>query len=130
MIAIDLPWPPSANRLWRVGRRRRKGGKPLVYPAPAYAEWQRQAALEWLPQRPKFFAMMAGPFKAKLVLCPPPSLRNRKWDRDNRAKACLDFAQKNQIIKDDSLCQEITIRSGTEEEAPMGARLFLEPVKI
>lgn len=107
---------------------RRGRGKPIVYPNPAYVRWQNQAALEWLLQKPRRFKTLEIPLKATLVLCPPPRLRRRRFDVDNRLKATFDFLQKSLILKNDCQIVECTVRKGTEEEAPSGARIILERV--
>jgi Holliday junction resolvase RusA-like endonuclease len=45
-VAINLPTPPSVNRIWRVGT----GGR--VYIDPAYNAWKRAAGWELAAQRP------------------------------------------------------------------------------
>lgn len=126
-LAIDLPWPPSANRIWR-SRRNKKSGKLSVYRSPNYTRWQKQAGLEWMVQKPKGFQILGGKFRAWIVLCPPPNLWGRKWDKDNRVKALFDILQSLSIIQDDSLCHQHEVRLGEPAEAPMGARIILRPL--
>lgn len=101
----------------------------MVYPNPTYIRWQKQAALEWLTQKPRGFKTLDKPFTATLVLCPPRNLWRKRWDRTNRTKATMDFCWKAGVVKDDSLCVSHTVRSGEPKEAPTGARLIIVPVK-
>lgn len=125
MIRIELPFPPSQNRIWVGGRGRKKAGPWRIYRNPSYVEWLKQADLQWLSQKPRGpFKTIDGPFKVHLKLSRPD---RRVRDIDNYHKVVMDWAQRAGIIKND--CNSVETRSGwvTDEEAPMGAVLLITP---
>lgn len=125
MIRVELPFPVSMNRVWRVGRHKRSG-KRIVYRSPQYQKWIKEADSQWLIQKPRgSFKTIDGSFNARVMLSRPDK---RSRDCDNLAKGVLDFAQRVGIIKNDNNALEI--RSGwvTSEEAPMGCVLIISPV--
>jgi Holliday junction resolvase RusA-like endonuclease len=112
-IVIDLPFPPSGNRIWRV----RKAGKNLVSISPEYANWRRQADLLTISMGScKRVKRIAGPFEAGIVL------QRRRGDLDNRIKGVLDWAQSRLLIADDKFCEKLTVEWG---DAPHGCRLTM-----
>lgn len=74
---------------------------------------------------PGKFPTLDQPFSYDLILSRPDK---RRRDHRNYEKAILDWVQQAGIIKDDALAVDSRIRWGTEEEAPMGARLILKPI--
>jgi Holliday junction resolvase RusA-like endonuclease len=122
-IAVDFPFPPSINTVWRGTIRR---GRLAIHRSDTYKKWQKQFGLEWMAQKPRGFKTIDGPFRATIIICPPTK---RKLDLENRIKACLDAAQLFGIIKDDANCKRHTAWFGDPEEAPSGARLIIEPIK-
>lgn len=125
-VRIDLPFPPSQNRIWVGGRGRNKAGPWRIYRSKQYLTWMKVADGEWLAQKPKgAFKTIEGPFKAQLKLSRPDK---RRRDSDNYHKVVMDWAQRVGIIKDD--CNSLETRVGwvTDEEAPMGAVLIITPV--
>lgn len=97
MVAVNLPWPPSVNRLWRY-----KGKQ--VYRDPKYVAWIREAG--WVIKSQKL-KKISGPFRAEIVLTPPDK---RKRDLDNIIKATLDLFQTMEIIENDQLCHHLIVR--------------------
>ena len=95
MIAVALPLPPSANRLWRVAR----SGKPYI--APAYAAWKREAG--WMLAAAKVGAVQ-GPFDVEIGI----SARER-GDADNRVKATLDLLRDMRVTDDDKHARKVTV---------------------
>lgn len=75
-------------------------------------------------ERPKGFVTLNQPFKAHIIAMPPDS---RHRDLDNLIKVILDFAQGAGIVTNDKLCTDLRIRWGAVDEAPLGARLILDP---
>jgi Holliday junction resolvase RusA-like endonuclease len=114
MITIDVPYPPSANRLWRSARGR-------VYKDPKYTEWLRQFGLQWLIQKPIGFQMMTGSYQAEMIFAPT----RRSGDLDNRQKAMGDAAQLYGLVSDDKNCKKIISWFGSSNDAPLGARLII-----
>lgn len=119
---MDLPFPPSVNRIWRS---QKVTGKNNVYLSAEYRSWMRQANSAVLVNGTwrKRVAMPAE-FKALILL----DRAQRAGDVDNRIKAVLDWAQRSEIIVDDRLCDEVTARWVVTGEAPHGCRLVLRSV--
>jgi crossover junction endodeoxyribonuclease RusA len=95
-ITIDLPAPPSVNRLWRttssVGVRR----------SAEYLTWIKQAGLLLLTQKPKLSPRaISGPYSLIVRLKP------RNADLDNFIKAVSDLLQTHGLIENDRLCRKI-----------------------
>lgn len=96
-VRLELPIPPSANRLWRsIGRR--------VIISPEYAAWKRRAGVELMAARP---AQIPGHYALALVL--PKKMRG---DIDNRVKPVSDLMQAHGVITNDNLCNLIVISRG------------------
>lgn len=126
-IAVDLPLPPSVNRIWRATR----AGKHKVSRSPQYRAWINQAdklalalaALRGIKMiRGRFAAIITLPLDQRLIANPdadPP------FDIDNRSKGVLDWAQSRGLIANDRRCMTLTIRWGKTSEAPYGCRLML-----
>lgn len=114
-ITVDLPWPPSANKIWRSGNRR-------VYRSQKYNSWFKEAFYVFKESRPK---KIDGIFSAEIILYPPD---DRHSDIDNRIKVLLDLAQKVGVIENDRFCRGLNVVHGGKE-APSGrARLILRSV--
>jgi crossover junction endodeoxyribonuclease RusA len=109
-IVLDLPAPPSVNRLWRSGRKR-------VFRSKAYVDWLRAADAAVMASRRFPKKKIEGPFAAHVTLS-----RKVRGDLDNRVKGLLDFLQSREIIKNDSNCKRLTVERG---EAEAGCRLTL-----
>lgn len=115
-MIIDLPRPPSTNRIWRS--RTGHKGKPQYYLDHRYAKWKRACdnlcmAAGWHKTPVK------GHYTATITL----DETRRRGDADNRTKPVLDWLRQAGITDDDSLCDQVTARWGY---APQGARIELE----
>lgn len=89
MTVIDLPFPPSINRLYRA-----VGGRSIL--SEPYRKWKAEAGLTLLSQRPK---RVPGQVSVTVKLCPPDK---RRRDADNAGtKAVLDLLVSHQIIEGD-----------------------------
>jgi crossover junction endodeoxyribonuclease RusA len=96
MIIMDLPYPPSANTYWRVGR-----GHHYISPnGLAFRAAVCTAAKLYGLQAPD------GRLLLSVKLYPPDK---RKRDVDNICKALLDSLTHAEIIKDDSLIDKLII---------------------
>lgn len=119
---MDLPFPPSVNRIWRQG----KNGRNNVYLSAEYRAWIRQANMAvvvngtWRKR-----VKMPGLFRALIQL----DTGQRAGDVDNRIKAVLDWAQRSELIVDDKLCEEVTAKWVPSADAPRGCRLILRGAK-
>ena len=109
---IDLPRPPSVNRIWRNHHR-----------SAGYMAWIEQAdALIMAHGGLRGREMIRGHFTA-LIEIKPTSIR---CDLDNRIKAVLDYAQRIALISNDQNCMEITAK--WSEEAIAGCRLTIRSI--
>ena len=88
MTSISLPFPPSANRLWRV-----VGGRAIC--SKSYRDWIATAGAELMGQRPR---KHQGPVAVSIRVGMPDG---RKRDLDNLQKACLDLLRRHGVIEDD-----------------------------
>jgi Holliday junction resolvase RusA-like endonuclease len=109
---IDLPRPPSVNRIWHNNHR-----------SLAYKSWIEQAdnyIMSHGGMRGR--QPIKGHFTA-LIEIKPHTLR---FDLDNRIKAVLDYAQRIGLVSNDQNCMELTAR--WSEEATIGCRLTLRSI--
>lgn len=102
-FVLDLPYPPSINRIWRSNPRATTGKQ--VYIAPAYKAWKDEANGVLMQKRGWIVRRIKGSFSIDLALCPPKG--HPRGDLDNRIKAVLDFLQASTIIENDKHCQLI-----------------------
>lgn len=103
-IELTLPYPPSANRLWRGSGRR-------VYLSPEYKEWKEAACYEVMMRR---VGEVCGRY-ALVVEATRPDKRKR--DCDNLLKPINDLLQFSGIVDDDSMC--VDVRSHWLGEEPL-----------
>lgn len=97
-ITIKLPWPPSANSLWRTA----PGGHG-IYLSREYKSYLNNATCEYLAQgRPR---IEATPVQLGMKLFPPT---RRPYDVDNRIKPTLDALTKIGFWLDDRIVRKIT----------------------
>jgi len=96
-VTIDLPFPPSVNRLWRST----KSGKH--YRSPRYQTWFQAAGIEINRQRP---GKVLGQFSVLLQLGRPD---RRGRDLDNLMKPVLDILEHYGVIENDNLAQHVAI---------------------
>lgn len=112
MKPLDLPYPPSTNRIWR------RAGTRIIRSAK-YEAWKRAANGLAMAQKP--LPHVAGAFAATIVLS--TACRRSNADADNRVKAVLDWLQSVGCIENDSKAERVTVQWG---EAPEGCRVTLE----
>jgi Holliday junction resolvase RusA-like endonuclease len=118
IIAVDLPVPPSTNKLWRQG-----GGDTYgrVHLSKAYKTWKHTADMQVMADGGlRGFKTIKGEFEVRIVL---DRDQNARGDLDNRIKALLDWAQSREIIANDKHCQRIIAEYG---EAHQGCRLIVK----
>lgn len=98
-IEFSIPYPPSANRIWRQGQGR-------VHKSKEYQDWLALAAWEIRAQLgPK--KVITEPFKLTIRVNRPD---RRKRDLDNLLKPILDLLGHYGLIENDSLCHWIDAR--------------------
>jgi Holliday junction resolvase RusA-like endonuclease len=121
-IVIDLPFPPSVNRIWR-GVRRDNGRSVML--SPEYRKWKDEAdALAMLRRACRDGNRVVGPFEAAILL----NMEAGRGDIDNRIKAVLDWLQSRRVIENDSLCMELSIKWALPEQAPDGCRVTVKEI--
>lgn len=114
MIELWLPFPPSANRLWRAARGR-------VYRSRAYVDWLTEAGLLAKAQRA---GSINGPYKISITAARPDK---RRRDLDNILKSISDLLKSIGAIEDDHLCEMITARWVTQGD---GVAVRIEPAGV
>ena len=110
---VDLPFPPSANTIWRRGKGR-------TYRSAKYKNWQQVASNMLLAQGR--IRRIDGKFTAYIKLNEDAG----RGDADNRVKVVLDLAQRCGLVADDKHCRRVTIEWVEAANAPEGCRLRLE----
>lgn len=94
MIRIALPYPPSGWELYTGwGEKRRL--------SPQYKKWRNDAG--YFIKAPK--APITVPFSISIAL----RRQNMRQDIDNRSKAILDCLQHYGVIKNDNLCERLSM---------------------
>ncbi|MFA7327357.1 MAG: RusA family crossover junction endodeoxyribonuclease [Candidatus Kapaibacterium sp.] len=93
-IALDLPWPPSVNRIWRNVVINGSARTLLSADGRAYFE---RAAMAVLAQRKG--RKIAGRAAVEITLHAPT---RAQLDIDNRAKAILDACTQGGLWADDN----------------------------
>jgi len=96
-----LPLPPSANRLWRHGRGR-------IYKSDAYSGWLTQCGWHIAIARPK---KITGPYALTVRAARP---NGRSPDLDHILKPIGDLLQRQGVISNDNLCEEISAKWASE----------------
>lgn len=115
-IVIDLPIPPSVNRIYTRGR---KG----VCLSAAYARWLQEADVTVIENRQSCWKQggtLKGPFAVNIELN-----NTHRGDGDNRIKALLDYAQSREYIENDKDCTGGAWMWVDPDYAPCGARLTI-----
>lgn len=94
MILLTIPFPPSANRLWRnVGAKTLKSAE--------YRAWLESAGWAVKAQRPQ---IVRGPYSMTLIAGRPD---NRRRDLGNLLKATEDLLMAVGAIEDDHHARSI-----------------------
>ena len=114
VTVLTLPYPPSANRLWRNIR-----GKTLK--SVVYRAWLIEAGQVLFLQKP---ASVTGQYRL-MVIATRPDQRAR--DIDNLIKPTLDLLENLQIVEDDSDCQMVSARWVTAGE---GVTIIVEQAGV
>jgi Holliday junction resolvase RusA-like endonuclease len=113
-LELNLPFPISANRLWRSNRNR-------VHISPEYHKWKIAAdGLFYLYLSGKTRPQMIGKFTVSIIL---GDHERRRGDGDNRIKCVLDWLQSRSLIRNDSMCDGGAWSWG---EAPEGCRVIID----
>lgn len=113
---MSLPFPPSANAIWR-----NVGTKTLV--SAPYRKWKALAFMEITTQglgRLKR-KTLTGPYQMTLLADRPD---NRRRDLANLEKAISDALTQAGVIEDDHWAQRITL-AWSNRPAGKGARIWV-----
>ncbi len=121
MISLTLPYPPSANRMWRA-----VPGLKSPIKSREYQAWIK-AATATIPMAVR--DEIKGAFHAEIEVDRPD---RRARDLDNLIKPILDLLKPTPthkgVIRDDSDTQSITVRwTGSEPVKPAFVRVTLKP---
>ena len=114
IVEVRLPYPPSANAIWR-----NFGGRTIK--SAEYRAWIKEAGWAVKAQRP---GQVSGPFKISLNAVRPD---NRRRDLSNLLKATEDLLQAVGIIEDDCLAEMIIMRWVTTGD---GICVRIEPAGV
>jgi Holliday junction resolvase RusA-like endonuclease len=90
-FTLALPFPISANRLWRKSRN-------VVHISQEYKAWKIEAD-GWYMQQKQNTDRVTGPFTYHVTL--DERRRSVAKDGDNRVKCLLDYLQRVERIVDD-----------------------------
>jgi Holliday junction resolvase RusA-like endonuclease len=113
MVSLDLPMPPSTNRLWRsVGQR--------VIKSEEYRRWLHVAGWRLKEQRAR-----RVPGRVEVGL----TVGKSTGDLDNRTKALLDLLVLHEVIEGDGPAIVRRIILAIDEEIE-GCRVTVQPMSI
>jgi len=102
-VEFELPWPPTANHIWK--RNQRSTYLSRDYKAFLDACWMGVRIIHGLSD--KDWSMTEKPVRVELALHPP---KNMRYDIDNRIKPTLDAITKlRKFWKDDSQVRHLTV---------------------
>lgn len=119
-VVVDLPYPPSVNRLWRATAAH---GEQSVYLAPSYVKWKKSADDLLLSSKGWRRPTIKGPFGIDIGLSPAKG--QMRGDIDNRVKAVLDFMQRVSVVENDKNCHRLLVEWVSVESAPHGCRVIV-----
>jgi crossover junction endodeoxyribonuclease RusA len=114
MTTLTLPWPPSANRLWR-----NVNGRTIK--SEVYRKWLQLAGWDLRSQKP---APVKGRYRLTMIAVRPDQ---RRRDLDNLLKPVSDLLKECGVIEDDSLAQ--TVMAGWSLESPVHDGLIIVSVE-
>ena len=109
MIEMVLPYPPSANRIWRMFR-----GRMVISREGRAFRGRVCSVLAAMGAQ-----MMTGPLVVEIDLYPPD---RRRRDCDNTLKASLDAIQHGGAYEDDSQIWKLTV---TRHRPVRGGRMLV-----
>lgn len=98
MTRIELPFPPSINAAFANGGNRRGRHKTSEYKA-----WEQLASLYIKDSHRVGY----GPYSLSIALKRPD---RRRRDLGNLEKCLSDFLVAHGVVKDDSLCERLTLQ--------------------
>lgn len=114
MVSLSLPFPVSANNLWRGARRGH-------YLSDAYKKWRDAADVSFQQQRRHIGPPIKGGFHYHIIL---DEKKRANRDGDNFTKAVLDQLQRCEIIENDKLANAGSWNWGPVQE-PGTCQVFI-----
>lgn len=127
MVILDLPLPPSVNRIAARLGNESSVVKKWITAADRHimATGQR---IGWPPgnaldHRIKNSPRPDSPFVLEVIWTEDQA---GKWDIDNRLKPLLDYLQRIGVTRNDKLCRKLIVVFG---EAPSGTRVLIYPME-
>lgn len=118
MSTLILPYPPSANAMYRKTKRG-------VMLAPAVKKFRQEVA-EYIEQIwPVGFEPVKGDLCVEVVLFQPP--RQRRRDIDNPIKTLFDALTHAGVWEDDSQVVELCVRFGAEATGRAAVKILQAP---
>jgi Holliday junction resolvase RusA-like endonuclease len=121
-IILDLPFPPSANRLWRSTRF---SSRP--YRSQEYISWMEEADMVVMAAKTYPRRKITGPFEVGILLS---DVGLRRSDGDNRIKALLDWCESRDVIRNDGDCRGGSWEWVESSKAPKGCRVTLRSLTL
>lgn len=116
-MKIFLPWPPSANKIWRNLR-----GSRGLYLAKEYKRFVDESKI-WLWKQGSPRVLGDENLEVVIKLYPPTK---RGYDVDNRIKPTLDALTKVGFWRDDKIARKVTaFRCQTDSRRRRGRRNLL-----
>jgi crossover junction endodeoxyribonuclease RusA len=109
-MEIELPRPPSVNRLWRISGKR-------LYRSAQYMDWLN---LSMAILKEAGFTAIKGKYKIIIRVARPDK---RRRDIDNFVKATQDLLERAGVIEDDCLCEAVLCR-WVEKGPPMRINIY------
>lgn len=109
LLALNLPWAPSANRIWR-----NYGGRTILH--PKVEAYRQMVGVEVVCQARGVRLPLEGNLAVNLALYP----KRRGYDVDNRVKPVLDALQHAGVIRDDNQFRSVAVREMVEEKVSGG----------
>jgi Holliday junction resolvase RusA-like endonuclease len=116
-ITLDLPMPPSVNRIWR---KRRWG----MMRSEEYLTWMEEADVLVLSARAYPKHKIGGAYEMDLLL----NVTHR-GDGDNRIKAVGDWLESRDIVRNDVDCRKGSWEWVEPERAPLGCRVTIRALQ-
>jgi crossover junction endodeoxyribonuclease RusA len=105
-VTFTLPWCPSVNRMWRTPHSGPLAGRTML--SREGRDYRKSCANAVLAQRVAPHVLL-GKLAVHIIACPPD---RRRFDLDNRLKACLDGIQNCGVIADDADIDDLHIVRG------------------
>ena len=95
-FSIQLPTPPSTNRIWRMAKGR-------MIKSKEYRQWLKSChAYVWFKHQDH--DMIKVPYRLDVIYTPPNKVRQ---DLDNICKGISDLLELAEVVENDKLCHQI-----------------------